>query len=156
MSQNQVEERLQSFSEKIDKNVVFHLGNNPYTGLPTAILYSKDESVERAFDELLLSFEECKSCSLESSLMTDKEAEKLVKDAVKKWANRDYRLRCAEVIGTDTPEWEQFVRLMYDYKSFPRQIAVQLIEMLREEGKTDPNVTEYEDSFYIQLDLSQL
>lgn len=153
ISQEQADEIIESVVEACEGDFPTYLKVNPYNGKHYLISYPGVELGQEIMKELEYRFSKQKSCRLEAMQTNDPETQRRIQAIQRAWRDPDARYRLAELIGTDTYEWELLCYLMIDETCVPAQMVDQLLAVIDGEQQPFDQAKEDASEFYIPLQL---
>ena len=122
----------------------------PYTKEVEIISYPGLEEGRRLLREIVLNGGAVKSCRLEKSFVKSKKRKENEKKINDLWKTNESRLRVAEIVGTDSPEWEVLCRCVLDPENQPDQAFDQILAIIRNESSLCPVVDQQGGEFFLQ------
>lgn len=154
--QSQADEIVKSTYDRCDADSVTYLNACYYTDAVEIISFPGVELGKEIIEEMARKGAFPKACKLQKPREGSMDVREFKRQLRQMWNSNEGRLRLAEVVGTDTPEWEIFCRAILCPNDIPDESFLALKSILENEGAPENPTQPVEDQFEIQADISDL
>jgi len=139
-----------------DREFVTYLNACYYTDSVEIISYPGVERGKEIIEELERNGAFVRACRVQVRKEKSMDVTEFKRQLRQMWTSNEGRLRLAEVIGTETPEWEIFCRAILCPNDIPDESFLALKAILESEGAPQNPTEPLEDQFEVQADISDL
>lgn len=139
-----------------DAESVTYLNACYYTDSVEIISYPGLERGKQIIEELQRNGAFVRACRVQKHKEQSMEVRQFKRQLRQMWNSNEGRLRLAEVVGTETPEWEIFCRAILCPNDIPDESFLALKDILENEGAPQNPTQPLEDQFEVQADISDL
>jgi hypothetical protein len=153
IAENQAIEIVEKTLNIVRKKGKTFENTNRYTGEICIISYPGNGLSRNVYELVKSECEALVSCLLEAKVNEEQQLRKDIQTLKRRWSTNEERLRLAEIIGTDTYEWELLIYFMADSDCVTRQALDHLLEVIRTEGAVPNEEKEDAGEPYIQIEL---